>query len=334
VHIVDGTSATVADTKENREAFLKHSNHAGEVGYPLVRLVVIISLTVGTILDYAIGASKGKGTGEHSLLRRIVNCINDGDVLLGDCYYPSFFLISDLQNCGGDGVFPGLVGRNYDFRKGKQVGKHDHIVEWKKPTRPEWMDKETYDMYAKGICVREFKVCGRIYVTTLVNHKKYNKKELATLYEFRWQVELKIRDIKITMNMDMLSCKTPEMVRKEIGVHFLGYNLIRILIAEACMRHDFIPYKVSFKGAVQLLNQFMPHFSKSIKNANINEVLFSELLKLIVKNKVGNRPGRVEPRAVKSERRKTFRTMKRPRIVEKRELERKREKRVLRYAIS
>ena len=334
VKLVDGTNVTMPDTKENQEAFLRHNNHAGEVGFPMARLVVIMSLAVGTIIGYAIGASKGKGTGEHSLLRSILNCIKGGDLLLGDCYYPSFFLIADLLSRGADGLFPGLNGRNYDFRKGEHLGKNDHIVEWRKPTRPEWMDKQTYDAYPKQIRIREFKVSRRIYVTTLLDDKKYNKKELAALYEFRWQVELKIRDIKITMNMEMLSCKTPEMVRKEIGIHFLGYNLIRILIAEACTRHDFIPYQISFKGTVQLLNQFIPYFSKSIKHTNRNEELLSELLRLIVQNKVANRPGRLEPRAVKSERRKTFRTMKRARIVEKWRLERKREKRILRYANS
>lgn len=334
VKLVDGTNVTMPDTKENQKEFLRHNNHAGEVGFPMARLVVIMSLAVGAVIDYAVGASKGKGTGEHSLLRSILNCIKGGDLLLGDCYYPSFFLIADLLTRGADGLFPGLIGRNYDFRKGERLSKNEHIVEWRKPTRPEWMDKETFDAYPKQIRVREFKVSGRIYVTTLLDNKKYNKKELAALYELRWQVELKIRDIKITMNMEMLSCKTPDMVRKEIGVHFLGYNLIRILIAEACTSHHCIPYQISFKGTVQLLNQFMPYFSKSIKHSNRNEELLSELLRLIVQNKVANRPGRLEPRAVKSERRKTFRTMKKARIVEKQRLERKREKRILRYANS
>lgn len=328
VKIVDGTTLTMPDTIKNKKFFQKHTNHAGMVGYPMARLAVLMSLATGTIVDYALGASRGKETGEHALLRSMLDSINEGDLILGDRYYPSFFLISDIISRGSDGVFPGMSGRKYDFRKGKQLAKNDHIVEWIKPTKPEWMDKEAYDKYPKQLNVREFKEDGKIYVTTML--KKYPKKELSILYKFRWQIELTIRDVKITMNMDILSCKTPEMIKKEIGIHFIGYNIIRILIAEACAKHNFIPYQVSFKGAVQLLNKFMPYFDENPRNQTAK--LFSELLKKIVTNKVGNRSGRLEPRAVKSERRKTFRTMRKPRMIEKKRLIRKREKRTLKYA--
>lgn len=328
VKIVDGTTLTMPDTIKNKEFFQKHTNHAGMVGYPMARLVVLMSLATGTVVDYALGASRGKETGEHALLRSMLDSINEGDLILGDRYYPSFFLISDIISRGSDGVFPGMTARKYDFRKGKQLAKNDHIVEWIKPTKPEWMDKEAYDKYPKKLNVREFKIDGKIYVTTVL--KKYSKKELSILYKFRWQIELTIRDVKITMNMDILSCKTPEMIKKEIGVHFLGYNIIRILIAEACTKNNSMPYRVSFKGALQLLNKFMPYFNG--KSLNEADKLFSELLRIIATNKVGDRPDRLEPRAVKSERRKIFRTMKKPRMIEKQRLIRKRDKRTLKYA--
>ena len=330
IKAVDGTAVTMPYTKENIQAFPLHKNQKGEIGFPTARLVAIMSLSIGAIIDYAVGTFKGNGTGEHSLLRSILSCINEKDIVLGDQLYPSFFLIADLLSRSADGLFAGMTKRNYDFRKGGFLSKNDHIVRWPKPKKPDWMDKETYDAFPCEICVREFKVCGRVYVTTLMNDKKYHKKELMNLYEFRWQIELTIRNIKVTMNMDILYCKTPAMVKKEIGVHFLGYNLIRMLIAEACAKHDSIPYQVSFKGCVQLLNQFIPYFNNSDKI--LNKDLFSELLSKIVKNKVGNRPGRQEPRAVKSDRRKRFRILKKPRIIEKEQLIRKREQRILRYA--
>jgi len=330
VHIVDGTTVPMPDTGENRETFLRHTNVAGEVAFPLARIVIIISLSVGTIIDYAIGACKGKGTGEHSLLRTILHRLKNGDVLLGDAYYPSFFLIAALLNLEVDGIFSGKISRKNDFRKGEHLGKNDHLVEWQKPEKPDWMNEETYNAYPKRMCVREFKSNGKTYITTLLHHKKYNKNELAKLYGFRWQIEITIRDIKITMNMNMLSCKTPEMIRKEIGTHFLGYNCIRILMAEACIKYNVIPYQISFNGTLQLLNKFMPYFTK--KNAHTNERIFSNLLRLIVKNKVGNRPGRLEPRMLKSGRRKRFETLTSPRIIEKIKLEQKREQRVLKYA--
>jgi DDE family transposase len=125
---------------------------------------------------------------------------------------------------------------------------------WKKPNqKPEWMTKSEYDLYPAGISVREFKVSGCVYVTTFLDQKKYFKKELAEIYRKRWHIELNLKSVKSIMGMDMLSCKTPEMVRKEIGIHFLAYNFIRLLMAEACIKHDKIPWEVSFKGTDKLL---------------------------------------------------------------------------------
>ena len=240
-----------------------------------------------------------------------------------------FFLMCDLKNVGADGIFRGHAQRHYDFRTGIRLGKSDHIAHWEKPGKPAWMTQEQYDAYPKETQIREFKVNGNVYVTTFLDSNKYHKKELAKIYERRWGVEINLKSIKETMNMDFLSCKTPEMVRKEIGVHFLAYNCIRIIMAEACEKYDAAPWKISFKGAVQLINSFMPQFFKStVQN---NEILYDEMLKSIVKNKVGNRPGRVEPRAIKR-RPKAFPLLCRPRFVEQSKLMRKIEKRILRNA--
>lgn len=326
---VDGSSIIMPDTKENQKIFPQQKGQKKGLGFPIARIVVVMSLTVGTVLAYAIGAFTGKGTGESSLLRSIFDCIEQDDILLGDRYYPSFFLIADVIAKGADGIFRGQAQRNYDFRKGKFLGKSDHVVEWNKPQRPEWMTQEVYDAYPSQMSVREFKVNGKVYVTTLLEHKKYHKKELAKIYEIRWQLEINLKSIKETMSMDMLSCKTPEMVRKEIGIHFLAYNFIRIIMAEACAKHDAIPNQVSFKGTVQLLNKFMPHFINS--NSKKNQMMYAGLLKNIVKNKVGNRPGRIEPRRVKR-RPKPFDTLNRPRFIEKTKLERKLQRMILRNA--
>lgn len=313
------------DTKENQEIFPQQKGQKKGIGFPIVRLVVVMSLTVGTVLDYAVGAFKGKGTGESSLLRSIFDCIEQDDILLGDRYYPSYFLIADVLAKGADGIFRGQAQRGYDFRKGTSLGKSDHIVGWKKPKKPEWMTQEMYDFYPSRMSVREFKVDGKIYVTTLLHHKK----ELAKIYELRWQLEINLKSIKETMNMDRLTCKTPDMVRKEMGIHFLAYNFIRIIMAEACYQHNTIPNKVSFKGTVQLLNKFMPHFINS--NSEKNKMMYAELLKNIIKNRIGNRPGRVEPRRVKR-RPKPFGTLNRPRFIEKAKLQRKMQRLIARNA--
>lgn len=237
---------------------------------------------------------------------------------------PAFFLVSELKRRGADGIFHGQSQRHYDFRRGVSLGKKEHIVEWKKPTKPKWMEQEVYDSYPHKLVIREFKVNGKIYVTTILDHKAYHKKEVAKLYALRWQVEINLRSIKSVLNMDQLSCKTPDMVRKEIAAHMLGYNIIRILMAEACSRYKALPNTVSFKGTVQLLNEFMPRLLgiKSMHRADV----FNTLLFAIVSNKVGNRPGRVEPRAVKR-RRKPFPALNNERKIEQNRILKKRKNR-------
>src|SRR3990167_4427241 len=208
-----------------------------------------------------------------------------------------FFLMCDLKHIGADGIFRGHAQRHYDFRSGIRLGKNDHVVGWIKPSKPEWMTQKQYAAYPAEIQVREFKVNGNVYVTTFVNARKYHKQTLAKIYERRWDVEINLKSIKATMNMYFLSCKTPEMVRKEIGIHFLAYNFIRIIMAEASVQHKAVPNRISFKGTVQLVNKCIPHFIKSTRNQN--DLMYAELLRNIVKNKIGNRPGRVEPRRVK-----------------------------------
>lgn len=326
---LDGTTAKMPDTVENQEIFPQHENQKKGAGFPILRLVAVMSLTLGTVLDYAVDSYKGKGTGESSLFRKIIDCIKKSDILLGDRYFPSFFLMANLNDIGANGIFRGQSQRHYDFRTGERLGKNDHIVFWKKPNKPTWMDQEKYDSYPDQIRIREFKVAGNVYVTTFLNSKKYHKNELAKIYKRRWEIEINLRSIKSIMNMDMLSCKTPDMVLKEIGIHFLAYNFIRIIMAEACAAHNANPWEISFKGTVQLLNEFMPHFLNS--NNGKNETLYSEMLRLIVKNKIGNRPGRFEPRFIK-QRPKPFPTLKRPRSVEKNKLKKKIDRMILRNA--
>jgi len=190
------------------------------------------------------------------------------------------------------------------------------------------MSQDEYKACPKEIRIRELKVKGIVYVITFLDPKKYQKKELAKIYKMRWRVEIGINNIKTTMNMDMLSCNTPEMVRKDIGIHFLAYNIIRIQIAEACQKHGGTPINISFKGTVQLLNEFMPYFLNGSDKKS--DKMYAYMLWLIVKNKIGNRPGRIEPRLVK-QRPKPFKVLSRPRDVERNIIIRRIQRRNKRY---
>jgi hypothetical protein len=262
------------------------------------------------------GPYSGKETGEHALLRQLLGGLQSGDVLLGDCYYASFFLIAMLMQMGVDAVFPMHASRDCDFRRGKRLGKKDHLVSWKKPAKPKWMNLETYKEFPDTIMVREvavssgsqgFRAKTRVMVTTFVDAKEVTKTDLGDLYDCRWFVEISLKAIKETMGMDILRAKTPEMVRKEIWAHLLAYNLIRKIMAQAASRHGKNPRSLSFKCAMQFIYAFR-------RSGNLSEdsPAYEYLLRAIAHKAVGNRPGRSEPRMVKR-RPKAFPRLQNPR---------------------
>lgn len=249
-------------------------------------------------------------------MRQLLSGLQSGDVLLGDCYYASFFLIAMLMQMGVDAVLPMHASRDWDFRRGKRLGKKDHLVDWKKPAKPKWMELETYKAFPDTITVREvavstgaqgFRSKKRVMVTTFLDSKEVSKTDLSTLYDCRWFVEISFKAIKETMGMDILRAKTPEMVRKEIWAHLLAYNLIRKIMAQAASRHDKNPKSLSFKCAMQFIDAF-----RRSRILSENRPAYEHLLKAIAYKAVGNRPGRSEPRRVKR-RPKAFPKLQNPR---------------------
>jgi hypothetical protein len=157
--------------------------------------------------------------------------------------------------------------RKADFRRGRRLGEDDHIVGWRKPTSIRSVDRQTYHSLPEYVTVREarfrveqpgFRTKAIVVVTTLLDPVETTKEDLASLYRARWNNELDLRSIKSTMQMDVLRCKTPELVHKEIWTHILAYNLIRTIIAQAAARHRVEPRTMSFKGALQTLEAFQP----------------------------------------------------------------------------
>lgn len=297
VVLADGTTVSMPDTADNQADFPQPASQQPGVGFPLARLVVLISLATGGVLDVAVGPNKGKETGEHALLRQILSSLKSGDVLVADRYYCSYFLIAMLREMDVDIVVQIHANRKVDFRKGKRLGKRDHIVEWEKPTRPQWMDKDTYNAMPSHMSVRETRVNGRVLVSTILEVRQATRDELNELYQSRWKVEIDLKYIKQIMKMDILRGRSPAMVKKEIGVHLLTYNLIRTVMAQAAVQHGVNPDKLSFKGTIQLLSAFTEKIAHAVgsKRSSLLEVM----LRSIAYHRIGNRPGRSEPRAVK-----------------------------------
>ena len=294
VKLVDGTGISMPDTAENQVRYPQPSSQASGVGFPLARLVGVICLSTGAVVDAAIGACVGKGHSEHGLLRQLLGAFCAGDILLADALYGSYWLIATMQAAGVDVLLEQHGSRITDFRRGHRLGVRDHLVSWPKPRRPEWMTREHYDAFPAELTVREVKVAKRVLVTTMLDPRKTRKKELSELYGQRWQVELDFRNIKTTLGMEVLRCLTPEMIEKELWVNLLAYNLIRLLMAQAALESGIPPRDLSFKHTVQMWTQWTSLHSGRGHNAQ-RENLF----RLIAQVRVRRRPGRVEPRARK-----------------------------------
>lgn len=301
--LVDGSTLSMPDTEANQKKYPQPKSQKKGIGFPLARFVVIICFVTGVVLKFAMDSFSGKETGEHALLRQIIDGFSFGDIALGDAYYPSFFLLCEFVSRGVDFVFPAHAARHYDFRSGKKLGKKDHITSWLKPPKPTWMEQETYDNYPSSIQIREvevinekpgFKTLKRILVTSFLT-KEVTKKDLSELYGFRWFVELDIRSIKSVMKMDILRSKTPEMIEKEIWSRLLAYNLVRQVMAHSAIKHSKLPRQLSFKTALRAMGFFWQQGILTVKD----EVKYGTLLKAIAHKEVGNRPGRDEPRAIK-----------------------------------
>ena len=134
-------------------------------------------------------------------------------------------------------------------------------------------------------------------VATTILDASIDGGQIGSVYERRWDGEVDLRSIKSTMKMDVLRCKTPEMVEKEIWVYLLAYNLLRTVMAVAASASDVEPREISFKGAKQTLTAFVPKLEAARPEQRTG--LVEALLKAVAYHRVGNRPGRWEPRARK-----------------------------------
>jgi putative transposase len=319
VHLVDGTTVSLPDTPANQAEYPQPRTQAKGVGFPIVRLVVLLSLATALVKDAALGRYLGKETGEPALLRQLLARFGPGDVLLADRYYCSYFLIALLQELGVGFVARLHQRRRCDFRRGRRLGRGDHLVVWRRPDRPEWMDAATYERMPETLQVREvfvqvrqpgFRVGSFVVVTTLTAAGSYSRDDLAELYHRRWLVELDIRSIKISLGMDVLRCKTPEMARKEIWTCLLAYNLIRQTMLQAAALSKLSPRQLSFTAALQ---KIAACWSTILLVGNQVVLTLIEVhLEDLATHQVGDRPNRVEPRAIKR-RPKPHRLLKVPR---------------------
>jgi hypothetical protein len=320
VKVLDGTSISMPDTVKNQRAYPQPGGQEPGCGFPLLKLVGVFSLASGALLDYAKG---NKHQHELNLLQKLMDQFKTGDLVLADRGFNSYTLLALLLLRGAHSLFRLHQRRPADLRKGKRLGKNDRLMTWRKPwmgQRPRYLSKAIWKRIPAELSVRVvrftlavpgFRVHSVTLVTTLLDPVAYPAQELARLYARRWQIELWFRDVKTSMGMEALRCKSPKMAHKELEMFFIAYNLIRVLMAQASAIYEAPMERLSFKGTVDALRQFSIAMARA-RSRKKQKQLMADLLEIIARDQVPERPGRREPRAVKR-RPKPYQLLNRPR---------------------
>ena len=293
------------DTPKNQRAYPQPRSQKPGCGFPLMKIVGIFSLSSGVLLDYAKG---NKHQHELALLHKLLDHFKPRDLAIADRGFSSFVLIALLLLRGVGSLFRLHQARRLDWRKGKRLGKNDRIFTWSKPgMKPRYLPQYLWKLVPSQLQVRVlrfhldvpgFRSQSVTLVTTLIDAQAYPAQEVAQLYARRWKIELWFRDIKTSMGMEVLRCQSPKMVHKELEMFLIAYNLIRALMTEAGALHDLPVDRISFKGTVDAARQYSIAIAQA-RSKKKQQTLVAELLTILARDALPNRPGRCEPRAVK-----------------------------------
>ena len=319
VKVVDGSGLSMPDTEENQRIYPQSTRQKPGCGFPAMRIVAAFSLATGAVIGLAQGTLH---CSERILFKSLWYLFEAGDVILADsgfCSYADFYI---LMERGIDSVMRIHHRRSVGVEVVKSLGRGDRLVYWTKmKPSPTWLEKEQWETFPSKLLVREvsvtvdipgFRTENFVVATTLLDNKTYTASDLADLYRRRWKAELFLRDIKTTMGMDVLRCKSPEMIRKELIMYLIAYNLVRALMWRSVNEHDASPDQLSFKGALATINAWAPLMVGRRLNAGQWEELLSILSLVIALDLNLERPNRIEPRARKR-RPKNYQLLNKPR---------------------
>ena len=305
VKVVDGSTTQLADTKKNQKSYPQPSTQKRGCGFPVMKLVVLMSLTSGAILNVLTG-----NLHDHDLrlLRALWDQLKSGDILLGDRAYGEFTTLAGLPRWGVDVVARLHQRRKVDYRKAKLLGKNDGLFVWTKPCQQsDILDHAEWGILPAEITVRIIRFSATIrgfrgrrltLVTTLLDHELYPAAEVIALYARRWRLELCLRDLKTTLGMETLRSKSPAMAEKELLAYLVAHNLIRCVMAEAVAQYEVDLERVSFKGSVDSVRVYSEALGRA-RNQKMRGLLWDNLLSDLARDLVRKRPNRREPRAVK-----------------------------------
>ena len=324
VHVVDGTGIALPDTEANQDDYPQPAQQKPGCGFPVLRLVAFMSLATGAVSRYRLGNLHDH---EQRLFQELRPHLKANDVVLGDRNFGTFATLVLLKRQGADGVFRRHQSRGAGVSTVKRLGQDDALVCWRAPHhyRPPWLDASV-DL-PETIVVREvsfhvtqpgFRTKSVMLVTTLLDAKHYPAWALAQLYLRRWRMELWLRDLKITMDMDRLRTQTPARVRAELAMFLVGYNLIRTVMFDAAKMGEVRLELLSFKSALMRFGLWCAGLRRSIR-IRVWVLGYPAMLKDLARDLNPDRPGRYEPRVVKR-RPKPFPRMQQPRQVLRQQL--------------
>jgi len=319
VRIVDGTSVSMPDTEANQERYPQPTNQKPGCGFPVMKIVGLFSLASGALLHFA---KSNLHVHESLVFRGMMDFLQKADILLADRGFCSFIAFWQLSRSGVDALMRLHQARKPDFRKGTRLAPDDALITWLKPAKcPKGCSEEDFAAMPDSLTLRHvrLRVSARGHrtqivwlVTSLLDPIAYPLESLGELYFQRWGVELRFREIKITLGMDVLRCQSPDMVEKEVLMHSIAYNLVRALMQKAAIDHGVDLSRISFKGTADTLR----HWSASLEALrgcpNKQKALLAAMIEIIAKDLVPLRPGREEPRA-KKRRPKNYHLLTKPR---------------------
>jgi len=305
VRVVDATTVTLPDTPANQKAYPQQSVQKPGCGWPILRLTGLMSLATGMIVNWATGHWRQH---EVALFQSLWETLRAGEVLLGDRGFSGWAMLAQALARGVHGVFRLHGARRADGRRGRRLGRGDRQVCWPKPAlRPRYLTPSQWALLPEvltvrlvrcRLAVRGFRTREVILVTTLLDPVKYPAEALGALYRRRWEMELSLRHLKTTLQMEHLSCKRPQHVERELRMHLLMHNLVRRLMLEAARRHRVSLSRISFAGALAAARRYGEAMLQA-RCRRQRRRLFDQLLGVLARDEVPDRPGRREPRAVK-----------------------------------
>ena len=308
VMVLDGTGLSMPDTPANQELYPQHSEAKPGCGFPQMNVTGLFCLATGVLMGFIYG---NKHCSENRQFLQLKSLMRRGMVLLADrgfCNYLNFALMAQL----GVECVMRLRRSRGEIRRFQEMctlPDGSRLCKWLRPIQQSrGMEVENWEALPEIIMVRIVKIPLEFngfrtteieLVTTLTDWKLYTPEALGRLYLRRWKIEVFFRDIKTVMGMEILRRKTPGECHKELQVYAIAHNLLRGLIQDAARMFDCAIDRISFKGTLQQLREWMwLFFSPELSPEKLREIRIAFFAKLR-DNLVPERSFRLEPRAKK-----------------------------------